>query len=137
MQRWMKAGLAVLPGALCLGIWLWMSRPPEPKMIPAGTEDERLAFLNSLGIEGMLLSEQRVTVPGEDAVFADFAALQRLQMLPLAAHTGEAGTVYTYRIAGSSFRAELLCADGLLIGAQLYLPEEAQGMPLLAQQQGN
>ena len=131
MNRWGKAGLAVLPGLLFLGIWFWAGKPPETKQIPAGTEDERLAFLASCGITGQLLSEQHITVPGEDAIFADYIALQRLQQLPLAAHTGEAGTVYTYIIDSSSLRAELLCTDTLLIGAQLYLPEEGQGMPLL------
>ncbi|MBR3631237.1 MAG: DUF4830 domain-containing protein [Oscillospiraceae bacterium] len=133
MNRWGKAGLALLPGAVCLAVWLWLSRPPEPRQIPAATEDERLAFLSSHGLEGTLLSEQHVTVPGEDAVFADYLALQRLQALPLTAYTGRQGTVYTYSVAGSSFRAELLCAEGMLIGAQLYLPEEAKGMPLPAQ----
>ena len=131
MNRWGKAGLAVLPGILFLGIWFWVSRPPEARQIPAGSEDERLALLASCGIGGVLISEQHITVPDEDAVFADYIALQRVQQLPLTAHTGEAGTVYTYSIAGSSLRAELLCTDTLLIGAQLYLPEEAKMLPLL------
>ena len=132
MKKWGKAGLAVLPGALCLVAWLWLSRPPETRQIPAGTEDERLAFLSTCGMEGALLSEQHVTVPGEDAAFTRYIALQRLQSLPLGAHTGEQGTVYTYSIAGSSLRAELLCADGLLIGAQMYLPEDGSMLPLLS-----
>ncbi|MCR4644256.1 MAG: DUF4830 domain-containing protein [Oscillospiraceae bacterium] len=130
MKKLAKAGLAVLPAAVFAAVFILCSRPEQRPDIPAKTEDERLAYLASCGIEGELLSEHLVTVPGEDAVFADYLALQELQKLPLAAHTGEAATVYTYRIAGSSLRAELLCAGDVLIGAQLYLPEEAQGMPL-------
>lgn len=130
MRKPVKMLLAVLPAVIGAGVFILCSRPEPMREIPAGTEDERLAFLRSCGIEGELLSEQRVTVPGEDAVFADYAALQRMQRLPLAAHIGEAAAVYTYSIAGSSLRAELLCAGDQLIGAQLYLPEEAQGMPL-------
>ena len=130
MKRPLKVLLAVLPAVVGAGVLFLCSRPETMREIPAGTEDERLAFLSSCGIAGELLSEQHVTVPGEDGAFADYAALQRVQRLPLASHTGEAAAVYTYGIAGSSLRAELLCAGDRLIGAQLYLPEEARAMPL-------
>lgn len=130
MKRWVRVVLTALPGAAAAAIWLWCCRTPEMRSIPAGTEAERLAFLASCGMEGILAGTQHVTVPGEDAAFARYAALQKIQRLPLAAHTGEQGTVYTYAVADSSLRVELLCAGDVLIGAQMYLPEEAQGMPL-------
>lgn len=132
MKKWIRVGLIVLPAALCAVAFAVCSRPPAPREIPAGTETERLAFLASCGMEGELVSTVRITVPQADGIFADYAAMQRIQQLPLTAHIGEPAAVYTYTLHGSSLRAELLCAGDVLIGAQLYLPEEAGIMPILS-----
>lgn len=131
MKKWIRAVLIVLPAAVCAGAFALRGRPPEPREIPAGTEEERLAFLASCGREGEIIATQRITVPAEDGIFADYAALQRLQQLPLAAHIGEQATVYTYALRGSSLRAELICAGDVLVGAQLYFPEDPGMLPLV------
>lgn len=122
-QKFLKYGLLLLP-LLCVGtVLLLRESPPEPLTVPAGTEEERLAFLRSEGWEGTYIASQTVTVPAEDGVFSAYAGLQRSRGLPLDEYVGREAVIYTYSLRHTTLCAELLTADGILIGAQCYDPE--------------
>lgn len=122
-KKHLKYFLLPLP-FLCIGaLALFREKTPEPAAVSVGTEEERLVFLRSEGWEGTLLSSQTVTVPAEDGAFAAYAELQRSRGLPLDEYTGREAVVYTYSLRHTSLCAELLTADGILIGAQCYDPE--------------
>lgn len=109
---------------LCVGaFWVFREKPPEPVTIPAGTEEERLCFLRSEGWEGTLAVSQGVIVPEESAFPAAYAGLQQSLGLPLAEFAGKSAVLYTYSLRHTALCAELLTADGVLIGAQCYDPE--------------
>lgn len=126
MKHCLKYILILPPIALCAAALILSHReqPPQTLTIPAAAEPERIAYLRSQGWEGELLSSQAVIVPQEDAVYAEYAGLQRRQQLPLYAYTGKRAVVYTYALENTELYAELLTADGILIGAQCYSPEE-------------
>lgn len=130
MKKAVKALVFAIPAAACAVILLTHARKPEPLTIPAATETQRSAFLHSCGWDASLLDVQNVIVPVEDSVYTDYAALQRVQNLPLHRFAGERATLYTYTLRDSSLCAELLTADGVLIGAQCYLPEQPQPLPI-------
>ncbi len=130
MKKAVKAVLLTVPVLFCAGALLLHSQRPEPLTIPAATETERTAFLRSCGWDASLFATQTVIVPGEDTIYHDYAALQRVQNLPLDRFTGERAMLYTYTLRDSSLCAELLIADGELIGAQCYLPEQPQPLPV-------
>ena len=130
MKKAVKAILLVIPAAACTVALLFHARKPEPLTIPAATETERTAFLRSCGWDASLFATQTVIVPDEDAVYTDYAALQRVQNLPLDRFAGKRAVLYTYTLRDSSLCAELLTADGVLIGAQCYLPEQPQPLPV-------
>lgn len=131
MKKAVKAILLTVPILLCAGLLLFRSKKAEPLTIPAATETERIAFLRSCGWDASLFSSQTVIVPDEDDTYADYMALQHIQNLPLTRFTGERAVLYTYTLQGSSLCAELLTADGVLIGAQCYLPEQPQPLPVM------
>ena len=87
-------------------------------------------FLWLLGWDASLFATQTVIVPDEDAVYTDYASLQRVQNLPLDRFAGKRAVLYTYTLRDSSLCAELLIADGVIIGAQCYLPEQPQPLPV-------
>ncbi len=129
MKRCVKY-LLILPPLLLCGLALCLSHGSPvgtATEIPAATEDERIRWLASQGLRAELLGSQTVTVPLDfSGSYAGYAALQEHLQLPLAAYAGEAAACITYKITDSEpqMYAELLTANGLLIGAQCYLPEE-------------
>lgn len=125
MKKYAKYTLLLMPAVLCASALIFHNRenPVEMRSIPAATEEERLAFLRSEGWEGALVSSQTVTIPAEDSVFAEYADLQRKNLLPLENYTGTQGILYVYSLRNTELHAELLTADGMLIGAQCYDPE--------------
>lgn len=124
MKRSMICLLAAVP--LVILAVCWFSHPvPAKADIPAGSEAERLAWLASQGLSCVPVAEAPVTIPADvRSVPADYAALQETLGLPFASHAGEDGMLYTYYTEGSDppFYAELLTADGVLVGAQGYHP---------------
>jgi hypothetical protein len=118
-RYWVFAGMGV---ALCAGLW-WFATPDEPSGIPAGTGEERMLYLFAQGFKGREQSVQEITVPDvSDVVFADYAALQAAQGLPLAEYSGKPAVRYVYTLEQTDFYAELLVADSILIGAMCCNP---------------
>lgn len=129
MKRCVKYLLILPPLFLCgLAVCLSHGDPAGTAAeIPAATEDERMRWLASQGLQAAPLRSQAVTVPSDlGGSYTCYAALQEHQQLPLAAYAGKTATCITYEVTDSEpqMYAELLTADGLLIGAQCYLPEE-------------
>lgn len=129
MKRCLKYLLAVPPLLLCAAAVCFSHSNTQGKhlKIPAATESERLSWLASQGLEAERLSSQAVTIPMDfGGTYAAYAALQAAQLLPLTAYAGERAVCTTYEIRESEplMYAELLTADGILIGAQCYHPEE-------------
>ncbi len=135
MKRCIKYLLAVPPLLICAAAVCFSHSNPHSKhlKIPAATESERLSWLASQGLEAEKLTSQAVTVPMDfSGVYAAYAALQTSQLLPLAAYAGERAVCTTYEIRESEplMYAELLTADGILIGAQCYHPEEGKTLTM-------
>ena len=121
--------LLVLPPMLVGGLALVLChagrREAAMPQIPCAVEEERLSYLAQKGWHGELLGSRAVIVPDvQDAVFSDYAALQVQQHLPLAGYAGKRAVEYTYRLEEEPLYAQLLCADGILIGAACYTPGE-------------
>ena len=113
--------LAVTGIAAVCGIFLLRGEPARPEGIPAKTADDRLVYLFTQGWKAEEIGQAEVIVPdGEDANFAAYAALQDTQGLPVRKFAGQAAMRYTYRLSPSEQFAELLCADGQVIGAMRY-----------------
>lgn len=116
-MKWRYLVLGGIGIALCAGLF-WFGKPAEVSGIPAGTEDERLLYLFSQGFKGRELSAQEIVVPElSDVVFADYAAMQEMQGLPVGAYCGRSAVRYVYELEQTELCAELLVADKVLIGA--------------------
>ncbi len=128
-----KRGILILgcAGFLLGGVWLirWTERAPAAKPtaeIAASSEADRLAFLQAEGFSDCrLLSTEEIQLPtAADGAYADYAALQETQHLPLSAHFGESVTQYTYAqssAAQDTLRVELLVDENqMLVGAMQY-----------------
>ena len=128
MKRIFRYLLVLPPAVLCMAavILSHRSREPQAVKIPASTEADRAAYLLSQGYEGEQINSRAVRIPQTtDGAYADYAALQIAQHLPLSDYAGERAVLYTYALVESELRAELLTADGILIGAQCYVPEDS------------
>ncbi|MBE6851629.1 MAG: DUF4830 domain-containing protein [Ruminococcus sp.] len=142
MKRRIKFIFIITPLLICaLAVRLCRSNPSSRmQKIPAATETEQQQWLSEQGLQTEKISVQEVTIPhdlGEN--YMNYAALQEHQMLPLSEHAGSRAECITYEItnAASQMYAELLVADGILIGAQCYAPENGvtltmQGTPYTA-----
>ncbi len=131
MKQYLKYLLILPPALLCItAICLSHagSSSMEPLQVPAADETARLAWLSDHGWQCEAVSSQAVIVPTDfSGTYMDYAALQETLHLPLEAYSGQRAVLYTYYIKGSEppLYAELLTADGFLIGAQCYHPEES------------
>ncbi|MBE6876201.1 MAG: DUF4830 domain-containing protein [Ruminococcus sp.] len=124
-QNYLKYLLILPPAVLCCVavILSHQKKAPATDEIRALTESDRSAWLMLQGWNGELLSSRPVTVPAEiTEIYTDYASLQTLQRLPLMQYAGKHGILYTYQLENSDLYAELLTADGMLIGAQCYRP---------------
>lgn len=123
--------LLILPAAVFLGVGVLLMQPGTPEGICAAQETDREIYLFTQGWKGEQIAAQEVIVPdGQDAVFADYAALQTAQGLPLSDYAGHSAVRYTYRLRDAPLYAELLTADGILIGAACYDPETHVLLPI-------
>lgn len=129
MKRYVKF-LFITPPFLLAAAALCLSRGHSgdaQQEIPAVTEEQRLQWLAVQGLPAELLHSEPVTIPPQcSGSYEAYAALQEAQGLPLAAHMGGSAECFTYEITDSDplLYAELLTADGILIGAQCYHPED-------------
>jgi hypothetical protein len=129
MKHYLKLKyLLVLPPLVLCGaaICLCHRQSPVRKEITAATENDRTAWLALQGWEAELLTSEAVTIPTDfSGTYADYAAMQEQQQLPLSLYKGERAVRYTYLLKNTEpvLYAELLTAEGLLIGVQYYSPE--------------
>ena len=131
MKRYVKYLLIAPPLVFCAAaVCLSRSNSRDTQQeIPAVTEDQQLQWLAMQGLQAEMLHSEQVTVPFDlGGNYADYAALQESQQLPLSAYAGRNASRFTYEITDSDplMYAELLTADGILIGAQCYRPEDGQ-----------
>lgn len=115
-------GFLLGSGWLC---WYLRQEPaaPEPLCITLPDESAQIEFLAQHGFpESCCASAEAVQLPAAvDAAYADYAALQRAQQLPLEDFLGCAGTRYTYTSEASAHCTELLLdSSGRLLGAMQY-----------------
>ncbi len=145
MKRYLKYFLIAPPLLLCAAAVCLSHESGNAKQdIPAATSAQRTQWLAMQGISAQEIHAQQVTIPAEfTGSYAVYAALQDVQELPLAVHAGECATCITYRVTEREplLYAELLIADGVLIGAQCYHPEEGitltmQGAPFAPEKNG-
>ncbi len=141
MHRRFKYLLILPPLFLCiLAVRLCHTGTDAMQEIPAVTEEDQHRWLAAQGIQAERIRAQTVTIPQEfTGNYADYAALQKQQQLPLSAYAGKQAACVTYEIRDSvpPMYTELLIADGILIGAQCYVPENSitltmQGTPFTA-----
>ncbi|MBR4320593.1 MAG: DUF4830 domain-containing protein [Oscillospiraceae bacterium] len=127
MKKFLKY-LFILPPAVlcCVAIILsHQKKSPAVESISVSSEAERSEWLMLQGWNAELLTTRLVTVPAELNEFCtDYALLQSKLRLPFAQYAGKHGVLYTYRLENSALYAELLTADGVLVGAQCYHPEQ-------------
>ena len=131
-MKYLKYVLIMPPLLLCLAA-LWWSHRNVPAEIPAATETQRLQWLQAQGLAAEFLAFEMVEIPVDfSGNYADYAALQEMQEMPLADAAGKSGVLYTYQVADSEppLYAELLTADGILVGVQCYRPTESRTLTL-------
>ena len=127
-----KYSLLLIPAAVIIALVCCHQNTPVLPSIPAATEDQRIAFLRSEGWEGPPIGTQTITIPQPDGIYADYAALQAQQQLPLTEYIGQQEMLYTYALKGTDLIDELLTAEGVLIGAQCYDPQLLCSQPVSA-----
>ncbi|MDE5792868.1 MAG: DUF4830 domain-containing protein [Oscillospiraceae bacterium] len=129
MKKYLKYLLILPPALLCMVAVIFSHKQKQPATdtIKAYTEFDRSAWLLTQGWNAELLYSRAVTIPYEfnTNTYQTYANLQIQQRLPLERYAGTRGVLYTYELENSPLYAELLTADGILIGAQCYLPEES------------
>lgn len=165
-KNYAKYLLILIPALFCVVVLIRNHSQKIPALqIPAVTEDDRTAWLLSQGWDCELHSSRIVVIP--DSLdhpdhpdsgnseninnFNYYISLQESQNLPFREYAGANGIVYYYQLhpanayqdsknprdAGELLYAELLTADGILIGAQCYHPGEdcttldMQGNPVI------
>ena len=133
MKNYLKY-LLILPPAVLCGVAVILShqkKTPATDEIRAVTESDRSAWLMLQGWNGELISFRPVTVPAEvTEPYQIYAGRQERQRLPLMQYAGKHGILYTYQLENSDLYAELLTADGILIGAQCYRPGEGKTLTM-------
>ena len=100
--------------------------------VACATEEERNAYLTSLGWEFDGMSEKEITIPQVfNQVYTNYNAIQKEQGFDLEKHRGETATIYTYNITNyknnKNVIANLLVSVGVLIGADLCDPAAKDG----------
>ena len=133
MKRYLKYLLILPPAILCCVavILSHQKKSPAVESISVSSEAERSEWLMLQGWNAELLNSRLVTVPAELNDFCtDYTILQTKLRLPLAQYAGKRGVLYTYRLENSALYAELLTADGILVGAQCYHPEKGRTLDM-------
>lgn len=139
MKRLVRYLLIVPPLAICAAAVILCHGGTDDlrETIPAATESQQLQWLAMQGLQAERIASQAVTIPAEfTGSYAAYAALQEQQALPLADYAGRNAVCVTYQVTDSEplMYTELLTADGILIGAQCYLPEEGRMLTMQGKQ---
>lgn len=133
MKRVLKYLLILPPAVLCCVavILSHQKKAPATEMISVASEEQRSEWLMLQGWNGIFLQSRLVTVPAElGEEFTDYLLLQQKLRLPFTQYAGKHGVLYTYRLENSELYAELLTADGILIGVQCYHPEKGKTLDM-------
>ncbi|MDE5767987.1 MAG: DUF4830 domain-containing protein [Oscillospiraceae bacterium] len=161
IKKYSRYLFILIPALFCAVVLILNQKQKIPvQQIPAVTEDDRSAWLLSQGWDGTLHSSRPVVIPDISDIpdsgnpgnsdnfnnFNKYIALQEMQNLPFAQYTDAHGIVYIYELNASDYDqssenpvlyAELLTADGILVGAQCYHPGQdsetldMQGKPVI------
>ncbi len=124
-----------------IGFAVFLQFRSPSQEIPVRTAAEQCEWLAAQGLSGEEIGTQEILIPTDfSGNYADYAALQSQLRLPLKSYAGKPAQCITYRITSSEepMFAELLVADGFLIGAQCYTPEggrtlDLQGKPFTSE----
>lgn len=128
IKKYSKYLLILIPAAFCIIVLFLNQKQKAPaQQIRAATEFDRAAWLLTQGWQGELHSSRTVVIPAADPEnpdqnYRNYVRLQARQNLPFADYAGTNGILYTYKLENSKLYAELLTADGILIGVQCYYP---------------
>ena len=116
----------VIIAILAVIIALGRNVEPVSASVPGGTNEERVAYLNSLGweVQQEPISTKEVIIPNEfDQVFELYNAVQKQQGFGLAPYKGKTCQQFCYQVtnyeADSTVQATLLVCDGIIIGGDL------------------
>lgn len=109
-------------------------KPVDAKAeISCATEDERKNYLKSLGYEFSEQPESKEIIIPEsfNEVYGEYNEIQKKQGFDLEEYKGKTATLYTYKITNykgnDNVIADLMVADGKLIGADLCDPSAEDG----------
>ena len=100
--------------------------------ISCATKEQRAEYLTSLGWEFSAESEKEITIPEVfNDVYNNYNSVLKKQGFDLEDHRGKTATLYTYNITNygsdKDIIADLIVADGILIGADLCDPSAEHG----------
>ena len=114
-----------------------------PAQISCASDEERAAYLTSLGYRFKKDYEQKsVTVPQTfNDVYTEYNDILQQQGFDLEPYKGKQVTVYTYQITNykknKNVKADLMVADGVLIGADLCDPSAKDGFLIALEKNEN
>ena len=109
------------------------AKPAEASVnISCATAEERKEYINSLGWEFESEEEKEITIPSEfNDVYKTYNEIQKKQGFDLEEHKGASAVIYTYKLTNykdnENVIADLIVADGVLIGADLCDPAVDSG----------
>ena len=100
--------------------------------ISCATKEQRAQYLASLGWEFSAESEKEITIPEVfNEVYSNYNSVLKKQGFDLEDYRGKTATLYTYNItnyaSSKDIIADLIVADGILIGADLCDPSAENG----------
>lgn len=158
-KKYGKYLFVLIPALFCAVVLILNQKQKVPvQQISAVTEEERLAWLSSQGWNAELHSSRTAVIPAvpdsgnHPDNFNQYISLQEMQNLPFTEYAGAHGIVYIYEVSDAGYYqdsdnsgnsgesvlyAELLTADGILVGAQCYYPGQdsetldMQGNPVI------
>lgn len=113
--------------AIAVGAFFLIPRAPEEQVIPAATNEERVAVLSTFGwtVEEEPADMREVVIPAEFSdVYTAYNAMQNAQGFDLKPYAGETCTQYRYIVTNypevtDAVYATLLVRDGRLLGGDL------------------
>ena len=116
-----------------LAVMIGLGRNVEPvsASVSGGTNEERVAYLNSLGweVQQEPVGTKEVMIPNEfDQVFELYNTVQKQQGFDLAPYKGKICQQFCYQVtnyeADATVQATLLVCDGVIIGGDLSSTKE-------------
>ena len=110
--------------------------------ISCASEEERRDYLTSLGYSfDKNVKKKKITVPSEfNEVYEKYNGVQKEQGFDLEKYKGKEAVLYTYNITNykdnKNVIADLIVADGMLIGADLCDPSAENGFLIALNENG-